>query len=238
MHFVKPYNDLPKHIPYLELSCYTRAARDLSGDFFYHHHINDDECVLILGDVSGKGMLASYHTEELKSRFQKLFENQLGIEEFLIQTNRFISRRFDKHIFVTLFYLYINSSSRQLQFARAGQCPPIFYTGEKDYSFYLHERGMGLGFFRDDSVIDHIDISEREYEPGDLLFIYSDGLTENTHPETKEEFGYQRLLATFMELDKSAHPELLTQALLREHENFIGSKKLNDDTSLMLVKFM
>lgn len=218
----------------LEISGFSKAAAEVGGDYFDTHKLDADRLAVIVGDVSGKGTSAAFHMSQMKGIFQSLVQLNLTAKDFIIKANNALSECLDRTSFITISYFIIDSRKKKFEFSRAGHCPTLYYSAKKQSVEFLVDNGLGLGILRDHQFDEFVDTTIMEYESGDILFLYTDGITEAKN-ETNEEFGYDRLKQF---LQKHAHysAELMKEEILKNLYDFCGSSNLDDDITTLIIK--
>ncbi len=217
------------------ISAYSMAADEVGGD--YYDLITHDlgEYSLIIGDVSGKGTSAAFNMAQMKGIFHSLGRQNLDSNDFIIQANLALARCLEKTSFITASYYRINTEKKQIEFTRAGHCPTLFYRKQTGNSEFLKTKGMGLGILRNSEYSKYVHSNSLSYEPGDMLLLHTDGITEAMDSSGRQ-FGEQNLKETF---DKYSHlePEKIKEGIIEELYTFLNGKKLDDDYTLVIIKF-
>ncbi|MEK7314540.1 MAG: SpoIIE family protein phosphatase, partial [Candidatus Eisenbacteria bacterium] len=141
-----------------------------------------------------------------------------------------------KGMFVTMFYVVLDSVNRDVSYASAGHNPMILYRGQSDTTYFLKPKGIPVGINTPDQELFRktICVEKLRLRQDDMLVIYTDGITEAMNP-AREQFGEGRLLAA---LKKYGHltPQEFADQLSREIEEFTGGAPQNDDITLVAVK--
>ena len=132
-------------------------------------------------------------------------------------------------------YFNINTQTKKIRYARAGHCPVLYYCAEKQSLDYFKDKGVALGMVRNKSYSNFIQAYEFEYKPGDLMVLYTDGITE-AKDRKGEEFGYDRLLMTVEEARTLAAKQVQDHLIKKLYE-FSGTDNIDDDYTTMIVKF-
>ncbi len=218
-----------------EISTFTIAADEVGGDYFDSYKISDTKTALIIGDVSGKGTSAAFHMAQMKGVFLALAQLDLSPIDFLNKANLAISSGLDKTSFVTISYFVINSVAKSIDFARAGHVPSLYFNAIENKASYFQNKGLGLGIIRGDKFREYIQQSLVEYKSGDILILYTDGITEAQN-DKKEEFGYKRLL-NIVEKNNSKSGEEIKEIIIEDLYQFCNNESLEDDYSLVVLKF-
>lgn len=220
----------PPAVEGVDVIAMSLPAKQVGGDFYDFIPITDQNLGLVIADVSGKGIPAALFMalSQALMRSNSLQDPRVG--DSVIRTNRMILECTTSGLFVTLFYAIIDAQSRVLRYVSAGHNPPILLKKATGEVHYLEADGIALG------VLDAIELEEKEIalETGDVIVLYTDGVTEAINPN-KEEFGEDRL----MQLIKEQH-ELPANELIKTIENvvmeFTEDEPQFDDFTLMIVK--
>ena len=214
---------------------YSKAADEVGGDYYDSVKINKDKTALIIGDVSGKGTSAAFHMSQMKGVFHGLAQLDLNPDEFMIRANTAINTSLDKTSFITISYFVLDQAKKEVKFARAGHCPTLFYEKEKKQASYFTNKGLGLGIVRNDSFADYVQPREFNYSPGDVLILYTDGITEAKNFKG-EEYGYDRL-ADVINKNAAREAAAIQEILINDVYDFCGHSEIDDDYTTVIVKF-
>jgi len=218
----------------LTVKAYSKAAADVGGDYYDTFRISETKWALIIGDVSGKGTSAAFHMAEMKGVFQSLAQLDMDPRDFMNNANKALSRCLDKASFITASYYVIDTQEQTISFSRAGHCPTLFYSAENADARYFESKGMGLGILRNSMYEDFVYVNTISYKSGDLLYLYTDGITEAKNNE--EEFGYDRLKDS-LERHVYAETQEILYKVIQDVHDFCGAHMPDDDYTAILVKF-
>jgi len=218
-----------------EISAFSKSAAEVGGDYYDAFRINEHRTALIVGDVSGKGTSAAFHMSQMKGVFNSLAQMDLTPVEFMSNANKAISLSLEKTSFITLSYFIIDSNKKTVEFSRAGHCPTLFYHHDKKAAEYYTGKGLGLGILRDDNYENHISVTEIEYSSGDILLLYTDGITE-AKSNKNDEYGYDRLKSVILENAGLTAKEVCNKLTDSVH-SFCNNQKVDDDYTAVIVKF-
>jgi sigma-B regulation protein RsbU (phosphoserine phosphatase) len=203
-------------------------ARSVSGDYYDFLRLPDKRVGLAIADVSGRGMAASL----LMANLQGLLRSQAPTAESLEDLMRRINRQIFNSSFgakhCTLFYGVYDDARRELQFVNAGHSPPILLTSAGPR--FLESTGLPLGLFAEATP----ESRHESLEPGAILVLYSDGITEarNTRGDA---YGGQRLidvLSRFQDSDVGR----IADRVLGDVSDFMAGATIEDDQTLVLLK--
>ena len=122
-----------------------------------------------------------------------------------------------------------------MSFARAGHCPSLYYDNQKSKADFFQNKGLGLGILRNSNYEKHVQINTIQYNPDDVLVLYTDGITE-ANIASGEEFGYHRL-RDLLEKHANESPQKIQERMIEAVYQFRGDRFLNDDYTMVIVKF-
>ncbi len=216
----------------LEISCSSQPARIIGGDFYDVIELEEDKVLVVIADVSGKGLPAALYMAKVQAliRFAaKIFKTP---KEIISEVNKQVYDKFEKKSFVTVSLGLFDLKQNKVRFIRAGHNPAIF--ARNGSIELLNTRGIGLGLDREDIFIRNLDEYEIKLDKESLFLFYTDGLNEamNSH---KEEFGMERLI-NIVKQNKSMRPSEISTQLKEEVNNFVNSAEQHDDITLVVVK--
>lgn len=217
-----------------EITAFSESADEVGGDYYDTLRISDDEVSLIIADVSGKGTTAAFHMSQMKGIFHSLAQNCIEPDNFMIKANQALIHCLERGSFISASFFLINKGSKKIRYARAGHCPVLYYNAAKNTTEYLKDKGIALGMVRNSTYMNFIQTNELSYAPGDVLVLYTDGITEAKNGRN-EEFGMERL-AEAVEKCKERTPKEMEEFIIASLYEFSGSD-LNDDYTTMIVKF-
>ncbi len=224
---------LPKErpdVPGLEFYDYYEAALSIGGDYFDYLPLPDGRIVFSLGDVAGKGIAAALLMARLYSAARYHVLSQESLAEALASLNREIASGGLGHRFITFVLAAIDPTTGIVTMANAGHLQPIVRrAGGKTEILSTELSGMPLG------VVKEQDYEQMELvlEPGDALFLYTDGVTEamDANRELFRTEGVARFLETAPEsLEESV------EGLVVEVEKFTGGGRQADDMCVVAVR--
>ena len=221
--------------PDFEISAFSESADEVGGDYYDTIRINDHQVALIIADVSGKGTTAAFHMSQMKGIFHSLAQQELDPKEFMVRANQALIFCLERGSFISATYFVINTRTKQILYARAGHCPVLYYTAQTNTSGYLKDNGKALGMIKNKGYCDHIETNMLPYFSGDIMVLYTDGITE-AKDKKGEEFGNDRLAQTLSETtDKS--PKEIQDYLIHKLYEYSETEEINDDYTTMIVKF-
>lgn len=216
----------------LEISCSSQPARIIGGDFYDVIKLEEDKVLVVIADVSGKGLPAALYMAKVQAliRFaSKIFKTP---KEIISEVNKQVYDKFEKKSFVTVSLGLFDLKTNKVRFIRAGHNPAIF--ARNGSIELLNTRGIGLGLDRDEIFNKNLDEYEIQLDKGSLLLFYTDGLNEAMN-KNKEEFGMERLI-NIIKQKKNLSPSEISNHLTEEVRNFVSDAEQHDDITLVVVK--
>jgi phosphoserine phosphatase RsbU/P len=207
----------------------TRPANTVGGDFYDVLRLSDGRIVLALGDVAGKGSPAALLMALVIAMLRTLVEEGLEPDALVQRLNIQVSRHAPASRFVTLFLAVYSPDTGDVRYVNAGQNPPLLRRTSGAYQ-RLTDGGMALGMFNEATYTSSTVIMH----PGDLLVVYSDGITE-AEDDTGTAFEESGLQAT---IDRHWWQELrfVGSSILRAVETHAGDTKIADDLTVLAIR--
>jgi sigma-B regulation protein RsbU (phosphoserine phosphatase) len=160
----------------------------VGGDYYDFFTYSQNKVGLAIGDVSGKGMPASLMMMALHARMQVLAEDSADLGSFMSRLNKATCANCPSNRFITFFFSVLDSTTGELRFANAGHNPPIVVRASGEAEM-LEGGGPVLGIL----PIAPYGECRMALAPGDMLVLYSDGVTEATDVNYNE-FGEDRFI--------------------------------------------
>jgi phosphoserine phosphatase RsbU/P len=218
-----------------DIAAFSESADEVGGDYYDTIRINPGLVALIIGDVSGKGTTAAFHMSQMKGIFHSLAQNDIEPDEFMIRANQALVFCLERGSFISATYFTINTETKRVRYARAGHCPVLYHHAETGVTEYFKDKGIALGMVRNKNYRNFIKNNEFEYKSGDVMVLYTDGITEAKN-DKGEEFGYDNLAGIIKEVVSLSAKEIQDH-VIRTLYAFTGTHNINDDYTTMIVKF-
>lgn len=203
-------------------------CRSVGGDFFDYIDFPSGAAGFILGDVSGKGSPAALLAAAALGMFSAEALHQVGAASPITAINAGLLRRAVAAKFLTAFYGIVHPDG-SFVYTNAGHNPPILLT--ESGIRRLEAGGLVLGLFEGATF----DEETLALAPGDLLLMFSDGVTEAVNV-AGEEFGDERLVDLFSSRRGDPLQEILDD-LIGEVRTFAGEALQNDDITMLLMRY-
>lgn len=218
-----------------DLSAFSEAADEVGGDYYDIYKVSEQKVALIIGDVSGKGTSAAFNMSQMKGVFHSLVQLNLSAKEFLVNANNALSSCLEKTSFITISYFLLDGEEKSLEFARAGHCPTLYFEKESGEVKFFQNKGLGLGILRNSNYHKYVEVNKLTFKQGDILMLYTDGITEAKNA-MHEEYGYDRLQKLLLE-NKDKESKEIQSAVIDSLFEFCGDQPLNDDYTVLILKF-
>ncbi len=214
-----------------EVGAIALPARFLSGDFYDFSALDENIEQFVLGDIAGKGIPAALLTLSTRSLIRAEAEIEKSPAKILTRINRDLYSDLDQaEVFITLFIAQLNLSEGSVQYASAGHGEALIWRFYENEIQALEATGLPVGIFPDETYSEH-NIAMR---PGDVLLIYSDGVTDATN-SAEEQFGLDRLNAIICQTGALSAPEI-TAEIVSQVQAFSGGQEQDDDISILVIK--
>lgn len=224
----------PPDLQGVEISAVCLPAREVGGDL-YDFIPNSGRWGLVVGDVSGKGMVASLYMTLTKGLLLAATEHLSRPVEVLAEVNRGLHEASERSVFVTLFYGLLDPASGRLCHVRAGHNPVLWRRASRGETVLLQPPGLPLGATGDAMFSTVLAEEELVMEPGDALVLYTDGVTE-AMDEDKQQYDDHRLLAAVGRTD-GLSAERARDVLLADVRAFMDESRQHDDLTLVVVRY-
>ena len=229
---------LPEHLTHNDhfgICAFAEAAEEVGGDYYDLLELESDKYGLIIADVSGKGTSAAFHMAQMKGIFHSLALPDVRPVEFFKTANKALSACLEKKSFITASYFWINTLTSEIEFSRAGHVPTYLYSGATGEVQSLEGGGMGLGILRNQDYSKYVESMTVPYSKGDVLLLYTDGIPEAKN-QTNQQFDFERLKKS-LKKHSTGTPTQIRDGIIAELNEFLDGVKLDDDYTLIVVKF-
>ena len=210
-----------------EIYAIMNPAKEVGGDFYDFFFIDQNKFVLVIADVSGKGIPASLFMMRSKTAIRSVAEEGKSPAEIFYQVNNTLCEGNDAEMFVTVWIGIVDLETGLMQCANAGHEYPTLKHANGDFELIKDKHTLALAAMPG--------IRAKEYEiqmqPGDRLFVYTDGVPEAINEQT-EQYGDQRMLQV-LNRDKDKPMELILPDVRKDISNFVGKADQFDDITML-----
>lgn len=221
----------PPAIPGWKFAARSLPCQQVGGDYYDFIPLAGGRWGTAVADVSGKGLTAALIMANLQASLRLLAGAGRSPAELVAELNQFLFNYSPEDKFVTLFYGVLSPADASMIFVNAGHSPPFLI--KKDGSYLRLETGdMVIGLF------DGVSFSERkiEMEPGDLLFLFTDGLTDVISPDD-EIYGEERLLNGINRFREKG-TEGLIESVFKDVRSFVQAEGFTDDQTAVVMEVL
>jgi sigma-B regulation protein RsbU (phosphoserine phosphatase) len=212
----------------VEIAARNDPASEVSGDLYDFFPFPPQHLGILIGDVSGKGAAAALYAALVAGLLRNQVRADLSPAQLLEAADRALLARRIEARYLTALYAQWHPAERRLLLANAGQPLPLIRRG--GHVEYLVAAGVPLGLL-DGTTYDQ---TEFHMDPGDLLLLASDGITE-AQGESGEEYGVRRL-REFVESRPEASASELLEAIFADVNEFSAGGRQRDDRTVIVVK--
>jgi sigma-B regulation protein RsbU (phosphoserine phosphatase) len=223
---------LPARDPELagfDISAYNFPTEEVSGDYYDWVRIYDDQIGVVIADVSGKGVPAAILMAFLRASLRAATHIGYATHISMAKVNFLLWESTESNQFVTAFYGILDAQKRTLAYSNAGHNPPLLVNAACTARF-IDKGELPLGMFRETRYHEYY----LDFEPGDVLVLYTDGATEANSP-SGEEFGRERLAQAVKKVyDRSARE--IIASLQMEILEWTANAGSNDDVTFFVIK--
>jgi serine phosphatase RsbU (regulator of sigma subunit) len=217
-------------IPHWDAWLHSEPANDVGGDLIDCIRFNDDHHVLVLGDVSGKGLPAALLMVKLQATIRALYTESIELSDLGAQINGIFHRDGITRSFATLVVLDIRGDSGKIRVLNAGHTPPVFIHDCRPHA--THKGNPALGLMSNTGY----KVTEEILQKGDVFLVYSDGINESRNQQG-DCFGNERLFALISTLSDT-NAVNIGEMILKAVRDFSGEIRPDDDQTLLVIKYL
>ena len=233
LEFARSIQDaaLPKNFKYprqdFEVFAIMDPAKEVGGDFYDFFFVDNDHMGLVIADVSGKGIPAALFMMRAKTALRNLAESGRTPSEILFRANNTLCDGNDAEMFVTVWIGIIDLNTGDMRCANAGHEYPMIMRAGEGYSLFKDKHGLALAAMEDVRFSEY----EMKLNPGDKLFVYTDGIPEAIDPQ-EQQYGTDRLMVKLNAMQDAPMTEVLP-AVRADVAAFAGKAEQFDDITML-----
>ena len=219
-------------IPGVELAAFSRPASIVGGDYFDFFHYRDGTHGLVIADIPGHGVSAGMLMSSLQMAIRTMAPETDAPSEILERINRFYIHNINFTTFVTIFLARFDPVTHTLTYVSAGHNPPAIVSQRDNEVTWLRPTAPAIGL--SEEFLPRTECVTLEH--GDVLFLYTDGLTEAFN-QVFEQFGSMRLAEVLKQTAASGAANII-QMVRQGLEDFGDGHALEDDTTFIALKIL
>jgi sigma-B regulation protein RsbU (phosphoserine phosphatase) len=222
----------------MEVAGFCEPARGVGGDYYdFINFDNSSQLGLAIADVAGKGMPAALLMSTVQATLRSLTARNgsnsphAELSSIVSKLNRLLFNTTNGEHYVTFFYATFDQATQQLTYVNAGHNPPLYLSDDSDLQVrQLTSGGLVAGAF------EHAAYEQEtvQMKPNDLLFLYTDGLSEALNVEG-EEFGTSRIMDTLKSI-KTLSADQIRDVVVRRVKEWCSGMSLYDDLTFVVMK--
>ncbi len=205
------------------------TAKEVGGDFYDFYFVDEDTLAFLVADVSGKGIPAAMFMMTAKTLLKSYAESGMDVAEVLTNANNKLCEGNDAGMFVTAWMGLLNTRTGLVTYANAGHNPPVIRRKDGGTEFLRSRPGLVLAGMEGIRYRKN----ELQLEPGDVLYLYTDGVTEATDTDNQL-YGEDRLLQV---AKQSPDPQLLCSQVKADVDAFVGEAPQFDDITMLALAY-
>jgi len=224
---------IPKEVPKtkkLDISSFFNPADEVGGDYFDYLDLGNDKIGIVMADVSGHGAAAALVMTMMKGIVHALTSSFESPEKALAELNSILNQIGPKEKFVTMMFLVFDLKNMKLSYSSAGHPPLVFYSSKSKTCELVEFICPALGI----SSLSQYKRKQMTLSPGDLILVYTDGVTEAFNEE-QEMFEETRLLEAVQEMAKETSAKTI-EHVKKELKKFIKDASQSDDVAMIAIK--
>ena len=206
------------------------TAKEVGGDFYDFYLLPNDKLGFLIADVSGKGIPAAMFMMTAKTIIKGLAESGLEADEIFTQANDKLNEGNDAGMFVTAWIGILNLHTGVLSYANAGHNPPVIRQKNGEFAYLKSQVNLVLAGMEGITYKKQVLL----LEPGDEIYLYTDGVTEATN-KNEQLYGEDRLLKQ-LNRDPNENVTARCKHVLSNVNAFVGDAEQFDDITMLSVK--
>lgn len=212
-----------------DISAYVFPTEEVSGDYYDWVEIFEDQIGIVVADAVGKGIPAALLMSFLRASLRTSAQIGYAPHIALAKVGNLLFDSIDDNRFVTAIYGILDSTNKTFVFSNAGHNPPLLIRPDGEYRF-VEYGDLPLGMFEDAHYHQHF----IRFEAGQMMVIYTDGITEAANPNG-EEYGQERFAKRVLDGIHLSARDLIDHIRLGVSD-FTEKRFLDDDGTLFIVK--
>jgi sigma-B regulation protein RsbU (phosphoserine phosphatase) len=225
------YPHIPNSYGGVEISASSDMCEAVGGDYIGYFPLKDQRFMIMMGDVSGKGIGAALVMSSLHAACRALVRHVHAIEDVTFILNDTFVETTGPGTFVTMLIMLVDPAGKRVHFIRAGHNPPLGITPSGDSLLFDNGGGPPIGLFENIRYKREI----MNVEPGSVLVLYTDGVSE-AEDVTGQQIGLERLALAVSQM-RGQSASMIHAGIRGALDEFIGDAPAHDDSTLVVLKF-
>lgn len=225
------------------VSAHSEIAASVGGDYYDLIPLADGSTLVVVGDVSGKGISAALYMVKVQTALQMLSREVSDPRMLAMRLNQYLYGQLRRNFFLTITILraYPNGT---VTYCRAGHTPGLLYNARKGTCSWMQPKGTAIGLAPPEGrgkgedvhrIFEGSLVQEKaKLRPGDSVVLYTDGVVESVN-RVQEEFGQARLMQTILEA-AGGGVDSMKERLVDRLAGFRGGEELRDDTTFVILQ--
>jgi phosphoserine phosphatase RsbU/P len=232
-------------LPGYELAAHSEVAKEVGGDYYDILALPDGSTLIVIGDVSGKGISSALYVVKMQTALQLFATETSDLRELLIRLNSHMYGQLKRNYFLSLFLVKLDNDGK-IEYCRAGHPPGLFYNAIENDVSWLKPNGFAVGMTASsngDSSTDQkantdfggsLETKTLQLQKGDIIFLFTDGVSESVNSNGRE-YGQERIAGLIKKYGNNS-AEKLRELINHELVGFRDGTDLRDDTTFVLLK--
>lgn len=215
----------------MQVDAFYLPHQHVGGDYYDFIKVSDEEFILCMADVSGKGMAAAMLMANFQANMHALVNQKASLAQIVHELNRCVNKIAKGEKFITFFIAQINLAHNLVNYINAGHNPPLFYNGVNHQQ--LDKGTTGLGMFDELPFLNegHFSIT-----PQSILFCYTDGITD-VENKTGEMFGMENLIDLLASHSSDEMLDKFHHRIIAKLNNYRTVVPFTDDVTMFSCRF-
>jgi sigma-B regulation protein RsbU (phosphoserine phosphatase) len=226
------------------VAAYSEIAASVGGDYYDLIPLSDGSTLVVIGDVSGKGISAALYMVKVQTALQMLSKEYSDPRVLTLKLNEYLYNQLRRNFFLTITIVRVMPDGT-ITYCRAGHMPGLLYHSRKKTCSWLQPKGTAIGLAPPDQPKGNGNDVHRIFEDalvqektvlkaGDAVVLYTDGVVESIN-RMHEEFGQARLMQTVLD-SAGQHAGSVRERLVERLAGFRGGEDLRDDTTFVILQ--
>lgn len=213
----------------VDIYAFVDTAKEVGGDFYDFYLLDDTHLAFLIADVSGKGITAAMFMMKAKTIIKSFAHQCSDVSEIITQANDALCEGNDAEMFVTCFMGIIDLENHKMTYTNAGHNPPLIKRKDGSFEYFKTRPGLvlagmgGLNYRK----------GETEFNDGDMIYLYTDGVTEATDKDTNM-YTEERLSKILNSIPTENAKDICLE-VKKDLDAFVGQADQFDDITMLCL---